>query len=73
MWLKKIPTQTKIEETVDFIVNKGFFLPFTDAKLIDELVCVSNYLIIKTISKRNEGNAVIDNKWVEIFSDLKES
>jgi hypothetical protein len=71
--LKKIPTWSQIEETVEFAIKKGFFSPSLDSKLFDEFTCILNFVSGDTIFKWNNENIDTSNRWVKVFSHFKEN
>jgi len=71
--LKNIPTWSKIEETVEFVIKKGFFSPLSDSKLFDEFTCILNFVSPDIILKWNDGKYDTSNRWIEVFLHFKEN
>ena len=69
--LKEVPQWVDVEKTVEFVIEKQLFNPEFHSDLFDNFACASNYINDDKIAEWNSSKTPSDQRWVEVFTHLK--
>ena len=69
--LKEAPQWVDVEKTVEFVIEKQLFNPEFHSELFDNFACASNYINDDKIAEWNSSKPPSDQRWVEVFTHLK--
>ena len=69
--LKEAPQWVDVEKTVEFVIEKHLFNPEFHSELFDNFACASNYINDDKIAEWNCSPTPSDQRWVEVFTQLK--
>lgn len=68
--LREVPSQSKVEVSINFILEKRVGLQLDDTELFDEFSCIKSYVTANKIKEWAYNSKTSEQKWVEIFTHL---